>query len=396
MRKMASIQKILNIRPIPGADAIEAVDILGWTVVAQKGIHTVGDLVIYYELDSWLSADDPRYDSFSERFGMWGEKRGMRLKTIKLRKQISQGLIMSLKQFPEIKNPKVGDDVTEILKIEKWESLHEANSNAGGATGVHTKAARPFPSFVRKTDQERIQNYLHAMDMFIADNFEVSVKLDGSSMSVYHVNKESPLFDKLLAETEEREMRKMGWFKRLVRRFEKFAGFRQKPDFIQGVCSRNIQLDTNGDNHFSQFVKDNGILESLKSYNQTIAIQGELIGPAIQENYEKVDKNEFYVYDVFDINKQEYLMPVDSQSIAADLSLNYVPVLFQDFKLKHLPGLDPVEKDARTIMDAILKFAEGAGLRAGVKREGLVFKSNTGPHSFKAISNSYLLHKDKK
>lgn len=393
---MASIQQILNIRPIPGADAIEAVDVLGWTVVAQKGIHTVGDLVIYYELDSWLSADDPRYDSFSERFGMWGDKRGMRLKTIKLRKQISQGLIMSLKQFPEIKNPKIGDDVTEILKIEKWESLHEANSNAGGATGVHTKAARPFPSFVRKTDQERIQNYLHAMDMFMADNFEVSVKLDGSSMSVYHVNKESPLFDKLLAETEEREMRKMGWFKRLVRRVEKFAGFRPKPDFIQGVCSRNIQLDTNGDNHFSQFVKDNGILEALKRNNQTIAIQGELIGPAIQENYEKVDKNEFYVYDVFDINKQEYLMPVESQTTAANLSLNYVPVLFQDFKLKYLPGLDPVEKDARTIMDAILKFAEGAGLRAGVKREGLVFKSNTGPHSFKAISNSYLLHKDKK
>lgn len=143
-------------------------------------------------------------------------------------------------------------------------------------------------------------------------------------------------------------------------------------------------------------MKDNGILEALKRNNQTIAIQGELIGPAIQENYEKVDKNEFYVYDVFDINKQEYLMPVESQTTAANLSLNYVPVLFQDFKLKHLPGLDPVEKDARTIMDAILKFAEGAGLRAGVKREGLVFKSNTGPHSFKAISNSYLLHKDKK
>lgn len=235
MRKMASIQQILNIRPIPGADAIEAVDVLGWTVVAQKGIHTVGDLVIYYELDSWLSADDPRYDSFSERFGMWGDKRGMRLKTIKLRKQISQGLIMSLKQFPEIKNPKIGDDVTEILKIEKWESLHEANSNAGGATGVHTKAARPFPSFVRKTDQERIQNYLHAMDMFMADNFEVSVKLDGSSMSVYHVNKESPLFDKLLAETEEREMRK-----RWVGSNVWFVALRNSLDYVRSQISSKV------------------------------------------------------------------------------------------------------------------------------------------------------------
>lgn len=395
MRKLASIQKILNIRPIPGADMIEAVDVMGWTVVAQKGIHTVGDLVIYYEVDSWLSATDPRYDSFKERFGNWGDKYGMRLKTIKLRKQISQGLIMSIKQFPEIKNPKEGDDVTELLKIEQWESLSEAKSNGGGAIGVHTKNSKPFPSFIRKTDQERIQNYLHAMPTFLKDTFEVTVKLDGSSMTVFHLTNKSPIFNEVLDEAEARALKNMSFFKRLLFKAKKALGLYVKPEFIQGVCSRNIQLDIDGDNHFSKYVRDNGILESLKLFGQDIAVQGELIGPNIQDNYEKVTENQYYVYDVFDISAQEYLMPAESKEVVSSLSLKYVPVITQRLDIKMLPGLTVSETDPRVISDAILKFAEGEGMNKGVKREGLVFKSNTGPHSFKAISNSYLLHKEK-
>lgn len=395
MRKMASVQKILNIRPIPGADAIEAVDVQGWTVVSQKGIHAVGDLVIYYEIDSWLSADDPRYASFEERFGMWGEKRGMRLKSIKLRKQLSQGLIMSLTQFPEIKNPKEGDDVTEILKIEKWESLHEANSNNGGAQGAKTAGAKPWPSFLRKTDQERIQNYLHAIPDFCKTTFEATIKLDGSSMTVFHLNDSSPIFESVLDEMEEREMRRASWFQKAKLKLKKLIGLHIKPKFIQGVCSRNIQLSNDGDNHFTQFVLDNGIFESLKLLNMNIAVQGELIGPAIQNNFENCTQNEYYVYDVFDINKQDYFKPSDSQDITQALSLNYVPVLAKNLDLRYLPGTTH-ESNPREIMDAILKYAEGEGLRKGVKREGVVFKSNVGPHSFKAISNSYLLAKDKK
>lgn len=84
MRKLASVQRVLNVRPIEGADLIEAVDVLGWTVVTQKSNNLkVGDLVIYYEVDAFLNAIDPRYASFEERFSNWEGKRGMRLKTIK-------------------------------------------------------------------------------------------------------------------------------------------------------------------------------------------------------------------------------------------------------------------------------------------------------------------------
>ena len=275
MRKLASIQKIQNLRPIPNADLIEVADVLGWSVVVKKGDFQVGDLAVYYEIDSFLNADDKRYATFEDRFINWGDKRGMRLKTIKLRKQISQGLVLKLDQFPEIKNPQEGDDVTEVLKIEKWESLAEAHGNGGGM-GQKTAGATPFPAFIRKTDQERVQNYTNELPKHTNDDedFEVSIKLDGSSMTVFRINESSPQFGYALTDIETRKLRRKGFFGKLFYKLGKKFGLIKDPVYLDGVCSRNIQLDTNGNNHFSQFVRDNKILEKLASVNLSIAIQG--------------------------------------------------------------------------------------------------------------------------
>lgn len=394
MRNLASVQKILNIRPIPGADMIEAVDVLGWTVVSQKGIHTIGDLVIYFEVDSFLNANEPRYASFEERFTNWGDKRGMRLKTIKLRKQISQGLILSLKEFPEIKNPKEGDDVTEILKIEKWESLAEQSSNAGGL-GAKTAGAKAFPSFIRKTDQERVQNRIqHLPVVKDTETFEESVKLDGSSMTLFNLNDSSEHFAFAINDMEIRKLRNMSWFGKLGYKLKKYLGMIETPTILQGVCSRNIQLDTDGDNHFSAYVRENRILDRLALFDENIAVQGELIGPSIQKNYENVKVNEFYVYDVFDIDAQKYMLPAQARAIVKELGLKYVPVLNEAFDLNTM--IVNKENDlGREMVDNVLLRAEGPGMNPGVKREGLVYKSNSTEFSFKAISNSYLLKKDK-
>lgn len=391
MRKLASIQKILNLRPIPGADLIEVADVLGWSVVVKKGDFKVGDLCVYYEIDSFLNAEDPRYATFEERFTNWGDKRGMRLKTIKLRKQISQGLVLGVSQFTEIKNPQEGDDVTELLKIEKWESLSESHGNGGGM-GAKTAGAKPFPSFIRKTDQERVQNYLTKLAKHADEDFEVTIKLDGSSMTVFHVGKDSEHFAFAWSDIETRMLKKKGFFGKLFYRLRKKLGLVSVPDFLNGVCSRNIQLDLKGDNHFSAFVAENNILEGLENLNMNIAVQGELIAPSIQQNYEQVDKFEFYVYDVFNIDKQEYFLPEQSRIIAQRLGLNYVPVLNVNAPLSAFGDIN----DARGLVDKILAFAEGPGMNKGVKREGVVFKSNKTPFSFKAISNSYLLKKDSK
>lgn len=395
MRKLASIQKILNIRPIPGADAIEAIDVLGWTVVAQKGQHTVGDLVIYFEVDSFLNATDPRYASFEERFTNWGDKRGMRLKSIKLRKQLSQGLILPIRNFYELNDKvlKEDDDVTEILKIEKWEPLHEVNSNAGGI-GAKTAGAKPFPSFIRKTDQERVQNRINHLPVVAGkETFEKTIKLDGSSMTVFHVNNTSPVFEQVAEDIEIRKLRNMGTVRRLWYKIQKKLGLVKAPTYLQGVCSRNIQLDPNGANHFSEYVSDFNVFGNLLALDKNYAVQGELIGASIQENYEKVVTNQYYVYDVFDIDAQKYLLPKDARAFAKAVGLAYVPVLDAEVNLEAVLGQPVTDENARQLIDLILTDAEGPGMNPGVKREGVVYKSNTTEFSFKAISNSYLLKK---
>lgn len=394
MRKLASIQKITNIRPIVGADLIEVVDVLGWSVVVSKGDFQVGDLAVYYEIDAFLNADDPRYKTFEPRFINWGSKRGMRLKTIKLRKQISQGLVLKVKDFPEIKNPTEGDDVTELLKIEKWESLSEANANSSGASSSWV-----FPSFIFKTDQERVQNSAGQIVRHFDEDYEVSIKIDGSSMTVFHLNKNSEHFASYMEEIQKRGTKKLGWLGKLIYNIKKKFGRIAVPNIAQGVCSRNVNLDPKGDSHFAKFVAQESILERLENLDQNIAIQGELISPSIQGNYEKVEKPEYYVYDVFNIDKQEYMLPTEARSIAEHLGLNYVQVLNERAKLsdftKDIELVKSGDQTAiRALIDAILAFAEGPGMNKGVKREGVVFKSNKSPFSFKAISNSYLLKQE--
>lgn len=410
MRKLATIQRISAIRPIPGADKIEVADVLGWSVVVGKDEFKVGDLAVYFEIDSWLDATNPAFASFEERFVAWGTKRGMRLKTIKLRKQISQGLLMPISAFSELvidghttHEPAPaywaeGVDVTEILKIEKWEALEEANTNNGSQAS--------FPSFIFKTDQERIQNLGSQLPQHKDETFEVSIKLDGSSMTVYHLNDGSPFFEGHYAKRTKNK--KLSWWQRLKR----WVGWDKKPGHIQGVCSRNCELEADGGSLFAQVARDAGVFAALENFDLNYALQGELIAPSIQQNHEQVGKPEFYIFDVFDIDNQCYLLPEEARSVVEDLlGLDYVPVISQAFKMEENALYEaslststtprrmvmlPTWEDPRKMVDALLDIAEGPGMNEGVKREGLVFKSNHSGFSFKAISNSYLLKKESK
>lgn len=397
MRKLATIQRISAIRPIQGADAIEAADVLGWTVVVKKGEFSVGDLVVYFEVDSWLDASNPAFASFEERFVNWDGKRGMRLKTIKLRKQISQGLILPISSFVDL-SPSVrgyavneGDDVTEALKIEKWESQAERESNSAGAKSQASKT-RKFPWFLRVTDQNRIQNVGEqvAMETARGTTWEVTKKLDGSSLTIFFIGKDSAIYPTVVEEMRSREEAKMGWFKKAVTRVMRFFRVEKAPEFIYGVCSRNVWLDVEGDNHFSAMARQ--VREKIISRSHPVeafAFQGELVSPSIQSNYEKVSKAEWYIFDVFMIDKQEYLLPGAAREFVNAFDLSYVPVVDSRFDIDTLTGGDV---DVRTMTDKLLEMAEGPGMNPGVKREGLVFKSNGDSDvSFKAISNSYLL-----
>lgn len=395
MRNLASVQKIKAIRPIVGADSIEAADVLGWTVVVRKGEFQPDQLVVYFEIDSWLDSTNPAFETFKDRFVNWDGKQGMRLKTIKLRKQISQGLILGVDSFAELKGKtlKEGDDLTEVLKIEKWESAVERQSNGQNKTN---SVNRPFPSFIPKTDQERIQNIAEKVHAMADDTlFEVTVKLDGSSMTVYALLKGTPEYENYFERKRERELKKLGYFGKLWYKIKEKIKPEARPDVISGLCSRNIELDKNDSNHFSAFCRENDVFRTVENQarlaGQNLAVQGELIAPFIQENYEKVDAPKFFVYDIYNISKSTYLQP----DVVLDISLlQVVPAAF-DKRFTRLA--DFKGETAAETLKKLLEAAEGASINPAVQREGVVFKeldfADNSNFSFKVVSNSYLLKK---
>jgi len=337
MRKLATVQTITAIDPIEGADAIEVASIQGWKVVVKKGEHNVGDKVVYLEIDSWvpnciapfLSKNTPRVYE-----GVPGE----RLKTIRLRGQISQGLVLPLSVVPQSYglafSANDGEDLTELLNIKKWEAQIPANL-AGVSRGS-------FPCFLHKTDEERIQNIADLLPSMIGITFAVHEKLDGSSMTVYN----------------------------------------NGGDF--GVCSRNLNLKETDENSFWQIARKYNLREVLP---EGYCIQGELIGPGVQKNRYGLCELDLYVFNVYDIVGAKYLDDADAKAFARGIGLKWVP---------HVWNRTITET---TTVDELLEFAEGKSLIGNqVEREGVVYRPlkememrKLGRLSFKTISNKFLL-----
>ena len=149
---------------------------------------------------------------------------------------------------------------------------------------------------------------------------------------------------------------------------------------VDGVCSRNVDLKDIEGNGFWDIAKKLSLIDKLNQFGRNLALQGELIAPNIQSNHENVQKPEWHCFSIWDIDKQEYLLPEERQSVCSDLEIPHVPVVDNSFVLNH------------SCQD-LLDMAEGSGMYKGVQREGLVFKSKTSQFSFKAVANSYLLKK---
>ena len=328
-RKLATIRRIAEVKPIEGADLIEAIRVDGWWVVAKKGEFPVDSLAVYMEVDSFVPTEiAPFLTKAGHEPKEFEGVKGERLRTVKLRGQLSQGLLLPISILPTTTVIEVGNDVTELLGVLKWERPISPQ--------LYGQAKGYFPSFLRKTDQERVQNIGVQLQYYINQTFEVTIKLDGSSCTIFSYNEED------------------------------------------GVCSRNLELKRDENNAFWKIALEYDIHKKIRAYGKNLAVQGELIAPNIQSNYEKVNKPEFYVFDIFDVDKQEYMLPKERQEFCKILNIPHIPIIDKAFSM-----IDNV--------DMLLDMAEGNGMNVGVKREGLVFKHNNSEFSFKAISNSYLL-----
>jgi len=360
MRKLATIRKIDNLLPIEGADLIVTAVIDGWTVVVKKNEFNVGDPCFYFEIDSFLPDGNPAWQHLVEKHPrMFEGNRGHRLKTVRLRGQLSQGFAVPVNMFPEFKAEclNIPDeypasamfahlsnlDWTTILNIKKYEAPIPGQL-AGQVRGN-------FPGFIPKTDQERCQNL--GVDIFVTNvdsHYEVTMKMDGTSFTAYHRDGET------------------------------------------GVCGRNWELQVNDDNASNTLVRmfiDSGLQAALREFGLNYAVQGELMGPAIQGNREAFTAARLFIFDIYDINGGRYLSPEDRHRVITELwnrGLNrdvvqHVPVMSMGVTLAEL-GIGNIGE--------LLAFAEGPSFIHPV-REGLVFKRADGGFSFKAISNAFLL-----
>jgi RNA ligase (TIGR02306 family) len=332
-RKLATIRKISAIESIEGADAIEVAVVDGWKVVVKKGEFQVDSLAVYIEIDSWVSNDIAPFLSKGKEPREYEGVKGERLRTVKLRGQLSQGLLLPLE--PTCANIDSllfeGLDVSLPLNIIKWERPMNAQL-AGMARGN-------FPALVPKTDQERIQNLTRSFEQYQQDSWSITEKLDGSSCTFYLDDED-----------------------------------------VFHVCSRNLDLKEDQANSFWKVARKfdiEGIMR--RNFMKGMAIQGEMIGEGIQGNQYKVQLD-FYVYDMYNVHTGQYLLPVQLESACEKLGLKHVPII-----------RDVARLNDHTIQ-SLLQYAEGKSLLNGSNREGVVFKSNTvHDRSWKAISNSWLL-----
>lgn len=326
-RKLVSIQVVDGIAPIEGADQIEQARVMGWTVVVKKGEFSPGDRCVFFEIDSILPEGAP-----------WAEfmrPRGYRVRTLKLRGVLSQGLALPTSILTG-DVPDVGIDVRDKLGVTKYEPvLPDAREVAG-----------PFPTLVPKTDEIRLQSALGVLDELRGREFYVTTKLDGSSATFFH-----------------------------------------GPDGDFVACSRNWALAP-GPNPVWRVAER---YELAKKLPRGVAVQGELCGPGIQKNRLGLSQVDVFVFNVYDARKGKHLDLAEMVAFCQEHGLRTVPVE------REVRG-EEAERYAHSL-EGWLEAARGIYAGTKNRKEGIVVRplvemsSATlgGRLSFKVINNEFLL-----
>lgn len=372
MRKLASIQKIQSICPIDGADKIEKATVLGWEVIIQKNscFHE-GDLIVFIETDALL----PDTETFE-----FMSKYKWRVKTIKMRNQISQGLVMPLSILPENMKKSVGMDVSEILGIKKYdpEGEQEAKLRIERVKIEKSKIKRffmrnktirewlnppktgGFPSFIKRTDETRIQNMPWVTETYKGKKFILTEKIDGQSATYF-----------------------------LVRNPKKWQFWKK---YIFGVCSRNIHLKTPDCSSYWTIAKKykiENVLRKMIGDSELVVLQGEIVGPGIQSNVYHYDEYEFFAFNLLFDRKL-----VDTWGMS-DLLMEYgifsVPVLDWEYELPETVNELVESANGNSTLGY---FDAETNIVEYPIREGFVIRNNEHGVSFKVISPNYLLSKD--
>ena len=366
MRKLASIQRVTDIRPIEGRDRIEQCHVNGWNVIVKKGEFAEGDLCCYVEIDSQMP-EKPEYEFLRQK--------KFRIRTMKMAGVLSEGICFPLTILPAREKPyELDEDVTALMGVTKWEPQEDEQwwKDMKAAPVQLTfweklplmrfkwyrrifgkrRKAGGFPDFIPVTDETRIQN----MPFILEDKktkWLLTEKIDGTS----------------------------GTF--VLLRHKRFL----LPDTFEFiVCSRKMRLAKDMKSHYWQVAERYWIeyvLRCLIGDEDWVAIQGEIIGPKIQKNKYKASCPDLYVFNLLwpNIGSRAWRRQ-DSVSAAYRL---------KQFGMKFVPIVDTDVVLPDTV-DEVLALAHGQSRIGDTLREGLVFRSMDGQQSFKAVDPEFLIH----
>jgi RNA ligase (TIGR02306 family) len=361
-RKLASLQRVDAVNTHENADSLVLVTILGWQIVVRKDVVKVGDVVVYCEIDSLLPGDAVWLpEAIKDRIKLQSNKSYFRVKTIKLRNEISQGLIIpitaSLQEL--LKYKFVGDDVADLLNIQKYETPALSGEFAHPYLNHHfhsdsTKKSN-FPShLVSKTDEPRIQSNVVFLKQMKDKPYYTTVKLDGTSATYVIDTKDS-------------------------------TNHENPNPFL--VCSRNLirevpeKMETCPYFYIAEKYEIEKKLRKLHAQDRFLAIQGEICGPNIQSNLLGLKELDFFVFTITDTRTHARLNVDELKNVCLVLGLKMAPIE----KHSHSHSFDFVNvKD-------ILETARGYYNNTKNHREGLVYRSEDQRISFKVINNDYLL-----
>ena len=304
--QLASFQLITEIKAHLNADTLELAQVLGWQVVVRKGDFSVGQNVVFLQPDSILP--DAPWSAFLKK----GTGR-LRLKNIRLRGQLSQGLVLSLATL-KLTGNEDPDTLTETLGITKYSKDEERG--AGFISG-RAKPESTFPAhLVPKTDEERIQNMPWLLPMLQDQSIFWSEKFDGTSGTY--------IYD---------------------------AGVRY-------VCSRNQDLQEDEKSvywaMYRKYIKE--VFDAFGNSPATLpryAIQGEIVGPGIQKNPLGLAEVEFFVFNVYDIEARAYLHPIDMRNFCKAWGLKTVSIMMENPQVLHLIDLLQFANREYTAMNGI-------------------------------------------
>ena len=385
-RKLASIQKITDIKPIPDRDRIALATVCGWQVIIQKDQFNIGDLCVFCEIDSVLP-EKPEFEFL--------RKNNFRIKTMKMCNTISQGICFTLDILPQDKQYKIDDDVTNIIGVTQYKKTMDIEENSVNVSTNNKRTIPPslkpfmkyawlnkiikwiflynfgkekitdtsFPIEVSKTDETRIQSVPRLLDDK-TNSWTVTEKLDGCSATFL--------------------LRKVP---------KKFYLPWSKNNFTYEyvVCSRNKSLPVK-DNSVYWYISDKykikQALHNIMDYYYTIngtsmswvALQGECVGPKIQGNIYKLDDYDFFAFNL--------------TSSARRFDTMFANLLLKRENIKWVPILNSYFVTPDSVED-MLAYAHGNSIvNPDTLREGVVVRNNTFNTSFKAVDPIYLMKYD--